>query len=141
MARALLILVNDVVRDRALSWIKGAPVGTRVTFQEPKRTLPQNDRMWAMLTDIAKQKEHFGQRYTPDDWKKIILHALGREARFVPALDGQGFIPLGQSSSDLSKAEMADMTEFMFAWGAENGIVWSDPTPEALAKESNRGAA
>ena len=141
MSRALLILANDAIRERAIVWIKGAPAGTRVEFKEPKRTLPQNDRMWAMLTDIAKQKEHFGQRYTPDDWKKIILHALGREARFVPALDGQGFIPLGQSSSDLSKAEMSDMIEFMMAWGAENKIVWSDPTPDALAKEANRGWA
>ena len=140
MSRALLILRNDDIRTRAKRWISALPDGTRVTFQEPKRSIPQNSKLWAMLTDIAKQKEHFGQRYTPDDWKKIILHALGREARFVPALDGQGFIPLGQSSSDLSKAEMSEMIEFINFWGAENGIVWSDPTPDALAKEANRGS-
>ena len=30
MSRALLILANDAIRERAIVWIKGAPVGTRV---------------------------------------------------------------------------------------------------------------
>ena len=141
MSRALLILANDTIRERAIIWIKGAPAGTRIEFKEPKRTLPQNARMWAMLTDIACQKEHCGRRYSPDEWKVLFLHAIGRETRFIPALDGQGFIPLGQSSSDLSKAEMSEMLEFVACWGAENGIVWSDPTPDALEKEANRGRA
>ena len=52
MSRALLILSNPTVRARAINWIKNVPDGTRVEFKEPKRTLPQNDRMWAMLTEI-----------------------------------------------------------------------------------------
>lgn len=139
MSRALLILANDDVRCRAVRWIASAPEGTRVEFKEPKRTLEQNARMWAMLTDVAAQKQHCGRRYPADDWKIIFLHALGRETRFVPALDGQGFIPIGQSSSDLSKAEMSDMIELLLSWGAENGVVWSDPTQGA--PEAMRGAA
>lgn len=29
------------------------------------------------------------------------------------------------------KDEMTSFIEFLFAWGAENGMVWSDPTQEA----------
>lgn len=130
MSRALLILANDAIRERAKRWIAGAPPGTRVEFKEPKRTLEQSAKMWAMLTDIASQKEHCGRRYSPDDWKVIFLHALGKETRFVPALDGQGFIPIGQSSSDLGKGEMSNMIELIASWGAENDVLWSETEPE-----------
>lgn len=133
MSRATLVLVNDTIREKAKRWIAGLPAGTRIEFKGPRRSLPQNDRMWAMLTDVATQKDHFGRRYPPDDWKAIFLHALGREARFVPALDGQGFIPIGQSSSDLSVAEMSDLMTFMESWGAEHGVIFHDQEREVDA--------
>jgi len=126
MSRAVLILANDFVRERAIKWIRGAPAGTRIEFKEPKRTLPQNDRMWAMLTDVAAQMKHCGRRYDADEWKVIFLHALGRETRFVPSLDEKTFLPLGFSSSDLSKAEMSELMELIAAWGAEHGVKFGD---------------
>jgi len=124
--RATLILVNDAVRERAAHWARTADVGTRVDFKGPKRTLDQNARFWAMLTDVASQVEHCGRSYTPDAWKVLFLHAIGREVQFLPALDGTTFIPFGQSSSDLSKAEMSDLMEFIASWGAERGVVFHD---------------
>jgi hypothetical protein len=106
-----------------------APEKTRVDFKAPKRTLPQNSRLWAMLTDIAQQATHMGRKYTPDQWKVLFMHACGREVQFLPSLDGSTFIPWGQSSSDLSKEEMAQLIEFMFAWGAEHGIVFQERDP------------
>jgi len=127
MSKATLILANAAIRDRALRWVATAPVGTRLEFREPQRTLDQNAKLWAMLTDVARQHEHFGQRYEPDAWKILFLTALGKELRLAPALDGKGVVALGTSSSKLSKSEMSDLLEFMMAWGAENGIVWYDP--------------
>lgn len=126
MARALLTMRELADREKAARWVMAAPVGTRIEFKRPKRTLPQNDRMWAMLTDIASQKEHAGRKYSPDQWKVLFMHACGREVQFIPALDNGTFIPWGQSSSDLSKEEMTDLIEFMLAWGAENGVVFHD---------------
>lgn len=126
MARALLTMRELADREKAARWVMAAPVGTRIEFKRPKRTLPQNDRMWAMLTDIAEQKEHAGRRYSPDQWKVLFMHACGREVQFIPALDNGTFIPWGQSSSDLSKQEMTDLIEFMLAWGAENGVHFHD---------------
>ena len=128
MGRALIVIRSDIDRRKAVLWCQKAPVGTRVEYKASKRTLPQNDRMWAMLTDVAEQKQHAGRKYTPDQWKVLMMHACGRAVQFMPALDGSTFLPWGQSSSDLSKEEMSDLIEFMFAWGAENGVVWSDPT-------------
>jgi len=128
MSRALIIIGAPDTRARALDWVQRLPAGTRIEFKKPKRTLPQNDRMWAMLTDVAEQKQHAGRRYIPDQWKVLFMHGCGREVQFIPALDNSTFIPWGQSSSDLSKEEMAELIEFIFSWGAQNGVAWTDPS-------------
>jgi hypothetical protein len=126
MSRAMIVLTAKADFERAFRWLEKMPRGTRVEFKAPKRSLPQNDRMWAMLTDVARQKEHGGRRYTADQWKVLFMHACGREVQFIPALDGSTFIPWGQSSSDLSKEEMSELIDFIAAWGAENGVTFGD---------------
>jgi hypothetical protein len=126
MSRATLILASRIVRSRAHAWIDKAPPNTRIEFKGPKRTIPQNDRMWAMLTDVAMQLPWHGIKLTPDDWKLIFMDALKREVRIVPNIDGTGFVNLGRSSSDLSKAEMGDLMELISAFGAQHGVVFAD---------------
>ena len=133
MSRATLILWTDELRRKAAHWCMNVPKGTRVEFKEIKRTLPQNDKMWAMLTDVSRQHDHMGKRYTVEQWKAIFMSACGHELTFIPSLDGKTFIPWGNSSSDLGVSEMRDLIEFMLAWGAENNIVWSDPKDMARA--------
>jgi hypothetical protein len=139
MGRALLVLANDRFKRRAIEWIEKAPWETRVEFKGPKRTLPQNDRMWAMLTDLSLQLAWHGQRLAPDDWKLVMLDALRRETReplrIVPNTDGTGFVNLSTSSSDLSKEEMTALIEIIFAFGASHSLEWSEP------QQDNRGAA
>ena len=127
MARALLVLANDIFRQRAIDWIRKAPKDTRVEFKDPKRTLDQNSRMWAMLTDVSTQVVWHGVKLSPDDWKLVFLDGLKRELRLVPNIDGNGFVNLGRSSSDLSKEEMADLFELMEAFGATHGVEFHDP--------------
>ena len=133
MSRATLILTNRLTREKAKRWIDAAPLNTRLEFKASKRTLPQNDRMWAMLTDIAQQKPWHGVRLSPDDWKLIFLDALKRELRIVPNIDGTGFVNLGRSSSDLSKQEMSDLMELIAAWAAQNGVVLAEHLTHARA--------
>ncbi|MCA6114290.1 recombination protein NinB [Bradyrhizobium sp. WSM 1738] len=142
--RVQLVLTGAEIRRKAIRWIQGTPDGTRVEFKAPQRTPEQNDRMWAMLTDIVTQHARFngtdGRKYTTNEAKVVFLHACGKEVQILPSLDGKTFVPYGQSSSDLSVAEMHDLIEFMFAWGAENGIVWSDPKEKALRELEARSA-
>ena len=127
MSRALLILISEADRAKAKRWIDQSPRMTRVEFKAHKRSSDQNSKMWAMLTEVAEQATHMGQRYTPDQWKILFMFACGREVQFLPGLDGKTFLPWGQSTSDLSKDEMTDLIEFIHAWGAENGVVFHDP--------------
>ena len=127
MSRALITLHGVADRERARALLAKAPTGTRVEFKAAKRSLPQNDFMWSMLTDLARELPWHGVKLTPDDWKLMFLDALKRELRIVPNLDGNGFVNLSRSSSDLSKAEMGDLITLIEAWGLQHGVVFSDP--------------
>lgn len=133
MSRALLVLNTNADRQKATAWVQQAPWGTRIEFKASKRSLPQNSRMWAMLTEIASQVTHHGMKLSPDDFKLLFLDALKRELRAVPALDGTGFVNLGRSSSDLSKDEMTQLIELMFVFGAEHGVRFSASDAEIAA--------
>lgn len=126
MSRYLLVIKSNTDRAKASRWAAQAPYGMRIEFKETKRTLPQNARMWAMLTEVSRQLDWHGIKLSPDDWKLIFLDALKREVRMVPNLDGNGFVSLGRSSSDLSKAEMSDLMDLIAAFGAQHGVVFSD---------------
>lgn len=127
MSRYMLVLHNDLYRRKAQALIDAAPLGSRVEVKSgPKRSMPQNDKMWAMLTEVSRQVKWHGQRLKPDDWKLIFLDGLKRELRIVPNLDGDGFVNLGRSSSDLSKDEMGDLLELITAWGVQHDVVFAE---------------
>lgn len=123
MSRAVLVLNSPTDRQRACAWATNAPVGTRVEFKEIKRSLPQNDRMWAMLTEISKATDCHGIELTPDEWKVWFMDALSGELRVVPNMAGTGFVHLGRRSSQLSRAEMGDLMELIEMFAAQRGIV------------------
>jgi hypothetical protein len=137
MSRAVVILNGQAARNRVASWAMTAPINTRVEFKESRRSLPQNSRMWAQLTDVARQVRWHGVKLSPDDWKLIFLSALKSEMRIVPNLDGTGFVNLGRSSSDLTKVEMGDLQELIAAFGAREGVVFGD---EEVNSQGRSGA-
>ncbi len=131
MGRALLIINTPIDRQKAARWAMQAPYGTRIEFKETKRTLPQNALMWAALTDVATQLPWHGIKLAPDDWKLVFLDALKKEVRMVPNIDGNGFVNLGRSSSDLSIEEMTDLIEIILEFGARHGVKFHEPQDKA----------
>lgn len=131
MPHAQITLSGRADRERAAHWVDKMPTGTRVLFKESKRTVAQNDKMWAALTDVATQVEWHGQKLTPDDWKLLFLDALTRELRLVPNIDGTGVVDLKRSSSNLSKAEFSDLIELIHQFGANHGVRFHDTETEA----------
>lgn len=126
MSHAQLTLCSHADRERAIKWIQQAPTGTRVLFKDSKRTTDQNSKLWACLTEIAIQVEWHGQKLTPDSWKLLFMDALKRELRLAPNIDGTGFVNLGRSSSNLSKADFSDLLEIIHMFGANHGVVFRD---------------
>lgn len=104
--------------------IDAAPVNAVVKVSPEARTLDQNAKMWAMLSDISRSKPE-GRRHTPEVWKCLMMHACGHEVAFETGLDNRPF-PVGFSSSKLTTAQMSDLIEFIYAYGATHGVRWSD---------------
>jgi len=119
VSRAILSLSNPETRKRAAVWIAKAPPGTRVEFKAPKRSIPQNSRLWLLLTAISRLSWQ-GQKYSPDEWKDYFMHAY-RGEKWMPAEDG-GMVPIGRSTSDLSKHEFGELMELMEAFCARQGV-------------------
>jgi hypothetical protein len=126
MSRAMVVCTSDNERRKAADWALRAPTGTRILFKNSKRSLPQNDLMWSLLTELARQLKWHGVTLTADDWKIIMLDGLKREMRVVPNIDGDGLVNLGRSSSDLSKEEMSDLIELIRMFGAKHGVTFGD---------------
>lgn len=131
-----LVLWNDEMRERAIAWIKAAPKESRFVLKAPKRTLPQNDKLHAMLTDIARQHDHFSLKLSLTDWKRLFVAAWRNELRLIPNLTGDGVVQVGERTSELTIAECADLIEFLYAWGAQNNIVWSEPLDRDITAAS-----
>ena len=121
MTTALITVYGKADRERAARLAAQVPAGTRIAFKAAKRSLPQNDRLWAMLTDVARQVEWYGQKLTPDDWK-IIFTASLRKANVVPGIDAGTLVPIGMSTSSMSKAEFSALMELIEAFAAERGV-------------------
>ena len=118
-------LVGDMQRDIARRLIDRAPPMAVVNIREAARTLDQNAKMHAMLSDVSRSKP-LGRTHTPDVWKCLFMQACGHAVQFETGLDGQPF-PIGFRSSRLNKAQMADLITFMMQWGDEQGVCWSEP--------------
>ena len=122
MAHHIITIRNEVDRSKVMGWLKGCAYGYRVEVREPKRTDAQNDRLWALLADVSRQATINGKRFDADAWKCIFMRAMGRDAQFLPTLDGISFFPTGFRSSAMSVGEMSDLQTFIEAWAAEQGI-------------------
>lgn len=96
-----------------------------VEVRPETRSLAQNARLWAMLSDISRQVDWHGRKLTPEEWKHVFTAALSKQD-VVPGIDG-GFVVLGKSTSKMTKAEMAELQTLMEAFGAEKGVQFSAP--------------
>lgn len=96
-----------------------------VDIKPMTRSVEQNAKLWATLSEVAEQVEWYGRKLEAESWKHIFSAALKKQD-VVPNLDGTGFVVLGQSTSKMSVAEMRDMLELINAFCAERGVKLND---------------
>ena len=119
-----VILRGPVQREYGKRQIDSAPVDAVLTIKEGTRTLDQNAKMWAMLSDISAAKPE-GRKHTPEVWKCLFMSACGHAVQFEIGLDDKPF-PVGFRTSRLSKRQMADLITFVAEYGDRHGVKWSD---------------
>ena len=117
-------LVHHQARLNALEAVKNAPDGWMVQVKEKTRSIEQNSLLWARLEEIAKQVDWYGEKLASEDWKHVFSASLKKQ-KAVRGIDG-GFVVLGQSTSKMTKAEMADLLTLMEAFAAERGVNFKD---------------
>lgn len=119
-------LTHEQARQRAAQAVLAAPAGFVVTIKEPTRSLEQNAKIHAALSQVGSALEwrFNGQAVDLEDLKTIFMAAYrkasGEQMRFAVGLDGQPVV-LNWRTRDLSKKEGAEFIEMVEAWLAEKG--------------------
>lgn len=141
MTRRLFVLTSREKRKGVAQIVAALPAYSRVEIKDPKRTTPQNDKMWAMLTEFAEQAEWAGKKRTTTEWKDLLTGAVkiaGGGVEAVPGLEG-GIMLLGLHTSDMTVGEMAELISYMEFKGAELGVDF-DGSRDAAGGETNPAA-
>jgi hypothetical protein len=112
-------------RKYAHQLIDAAPDLSIITIVGGDRSIDQNAKMWAMLTDVALSRPE-GRKWPPETWKCAFMHSLGHQVQFADGLDGSGPFPLGFKTSKLNKQQMSDLIEVIYEYGSRHNVEWSE---------------
>jgi hypothetical protein len=134
--RQFFRLVHPTARQMASRACIQAPDGYIVEIKPRTRSLDQNARLWAMLTDISKAVDWYGRKLTPEEWKHVFSASLKKQD-VVPGIDG-GFVVLGQSTSKMTVREMSDLMELMTVFGIDRDVRFSEAAAQGY-EELARG--
>lgn len=140
MTRIVFRLSSPVERQNACAACLNAPSDHIVEIREATRTLEQNALLWALLRDVSEQVEWDGRYLRPEDWKTIFTASL-RKADVAPGIDPGTVVPLGMSTSRLTKKEFSALIELIHAFAAHRGVILRDHqhTNELPGAQNARG--
>lgn len=146
-------ITDKTIINKALNWIDGALCKIIDSGEIPyievgvidDRTVPQNARYHAMIGDINKQAVIKApgvvvkmSNYHPDACKALLVSWFAREKALmgeplrhpgrviIDPLSGEQ-IHVRPSTTQFSKAEAGQFIEWLYALGADSGVIWSDP--------------
>lgn len=105
-----------------------------------QRNLAQNDKLQAMCEDIAQQVvldtttggyKHidncrFYRQFSHNDWRHILMAGFTK-SEVVPGVEQGQAVCLYPSSTELSLTRGIDFITYLYAFGDEMGVQWSEP--------------
>lgn len=146
MAAQTYILKEDRDRRYALVAVQRAPWGMQVKVSKPTRTTEQNSHLHSLISDVAKQVPAPDRNGLEDIefWKpRLTLSWIidkKREFEIITALNGQEFGILLPHTSDLTTEQCAELIEWIYMFGATNGVKFKEPkrAPEPPPAEDYR---
>lgn len=94
------------------------------------RSNAENNLLHALIDEISRKLEWAGKKRDPEIWKRLLVAAWcrvhGESVEILPALDGHGVDIVPARTSKLSRKECADLIEYVYSFGAEQGIEWDE---------------
>lgn len=138
MSRQVYFLAHSTARNRAMHGVAHAPDGYMVTISEPTKKRVQEEKYHAMCGDFAKQATYIGRKWDTESWKRILVDQFSEEMRqagmpihqegeVIPSMDGRRIVQLGIQTRTFYVKEASAFIEYLYAVGAELGVVWSEP--------------
>lgn len=122
-------IVNAQVKSNAIEAVRAIQFDSNMMIEIKKRTrsIAQNDKMWAMLTELSEQvSEYHGIKMSKDDYRDLFTGSL-KGMQFVPAIGEVGkMVAIGGGSSKLTTAQMSDLIMMIEVYGAERNVKFKD---------------
>jgi hypothetical protein len=139
------ILVHAQARNGAMHCVAHAPDGYIAIIQPATKKRVQEEKYHAMIGDIAEQTTYAGKRWDKDDMKRILVDEfademrnagtpLHHDGRLIPSENGRRVIQLGIQTADFWVKEASAFIEFLYAWGTDRDVKWSEPGLHKPAK-------
>ena len=138
-------------RRLCAEYVMQAPDGHWVTFSEPKKKREQEEKYHAQIGDIAKQCDYHLRKLSRESWKRLLVEAFvnvmrdqakaqgkpdpfPRGGALLPSLDGLRIVQVEVLTRDFTVSQASEFIEYLYAFGADRGVTWSEPAtpPGAL---------
>jgi hypothetical protein len=99
----------------------------RLEVKQARRSTDQNDMFHALIANISKAMATAGSKWTPDDWKRLLIdqwaHETGRKiGKVAPSLDGERVVQLGLQSHKFTVEESSEFITWLEVWMIEKSI-------------------
>lgn len=120
-----------------------------------EKTREQEEKYHAMLGDISRQCMHINKVLDLDSWKRLCVQQFKDDSiesdiprvadywrknqfKLMPSLDGKSLVQLGAQTRDFPKYVAAAFIEWLYAYGANNNVTWTDPKKQFSDYELRR---
>jgi NinB protein len=113
-------LVTEENRRQAILVVEKAAPGTRVTFSDPGATEAQLKLLGILLDDIISQSYRAVPTSTAE-WERILSAACFCD-QVLPDYEDNKIVVRGVKFEELSVEEASNQIEFLYSFGARNGI-------------------
>jgi len=100
-----------------------------VEFKEANKSRDQEQKYHAMIGEIATQAQHMGSKWDAESWKRLLVDQFCKDTGLktgvvIPNLSGDGIVQLGFQTRKFTKEQASEFVEWLYAWGAENGVTY-----------------
>ncbi len=126
MEKRTFFLISSRVRDNALQAINEAEPNSVISVSPPKRSVDQNAKLHAILSDLARSPLTWaGKRRTIDEWKMLAVsaHAVAtnESGEIIPGLEGE-FVAIRESTAQMSVRRASSLIEYLLAFCAQHEV-------------------
>jgi len=145
----IIMLRTQEQRERIMDFIvrlpldQNRPLRIRIDDPLPAKSRDQEQKYHAMIGDIARQFEHCGKKWSAEDMKRLLVDQFRRDmfkdpdiaqlwqsmdqVEMAPSLDGSGVVVFGVQTRRFPVKLAAIFIEWLYAFGSELNIQWSQP--------------